>query len=106
MPGKGFLKALPILATSAAVILGGAFTISAVTSSLVRYGISKKKEKYGRPCRACKGRGFYPCKLCKASGTIQWSPLYDPLVINPCLCPTCDGLKVQHCLNCLGSGFV
>ena len=43
MPGKGFLKALPILATSAAVILGGAFTISAVTSSLVRYGISKKK---------------------------------------------------------------
>ncbi|CDP04228.1 unnamed protein product [Coffea canephora] len=64
------------------------------------------QEKYGRPCRACTGRGFYPCKLCKASGTIQWSPLYDPLVINPCLCPTCDGLKVQHCLNCLGSGFV
>lgn len=43
MPGNGFLKALPVLATSAAVILGGAFAISAVTSSLVRYSVSKKK---------------------------------------------------------------
>ncbi|KAL3523340.1 hypothetical protein ACH5RR_016174 [Cinchona calisaya] len=109
-------KILPVLAIGAAVILGGTFAISAVTSSVIRYSTSMKKvlvlvgtlvkRKYGRPCRACKGRGFYPCKLCKASGAIQWSPLYDPLVINPCLCPTCDGLKVQHCLNCLGWGSV
>ncbi|KAK3029109.1 hypothetical protein RJ639_039253, partial [Escallonia herrerae] len=47
--------------------------------------------KRGNPCGVCKGKGFCPCKLCKGKSTIEWSPLYDPVVINPCLCPTCDG---------------
>ena len=25
------------------------------------------------------------------NASIKWSPLYDPVCINPCLCPTCDG---------------
>lgn len=43
------------------------------------------------PCRVCRGKGFYICKLCKGNSIIQWSPLFDPVAINPCLCPTCDG---------------
>ena len=50
--------------------------------------------KFAPPCGACKGKGFHPCKLCRGSSTISWSPIYDPLAINPCLCPTCDGKKL------------
>ncbi|KAH0897886.1 hypothetical protein HID58_047454, partial [Brassica napus] len=42
-------------------------------------------------CQVCRGKGFYICKLCKGNATISWSPLYDPVCINPVLYPTCDG---------------
>ena len=45
----------------------------------------------GIPCWVCRGKGFCICKLCKGNSTIKWSPLFDPVAINPCLCPTCDG---------------
>jgi len=59
------------------------------------------------PCGACRGKGFYICKLCKGNASIHWSPLYDPVAINPCLCPTCDGnrLVVVSCLLCIDSWF-
>ncbi|CBI28163.3 unnamed protein product, partial [Vitis vinifera] len=47
------------------------------------------------PCGVCRGKGYYICKLCKRNSTIEWPPLYDPVVINPCICPTCDGNRVQ-----------
>lgn len=49
------------------------------------------QKKASLPCTVCKGRGHYICKLCKGNSTIEWSPLYDPIVINPCVCPTCEG---------------
>ncbi|KAJ4953912.1 hypothetical protein NE237_030744 [Protea cynaroides] len=67
-----------------------------------RYSSAKK---VASPCGVCKGTGFYSCKLCTGSSTIEWSPLCDPVVINPCLCPTCEGNRVQRCLNCLGKGY-
>lgn len=54
----------------------------------------------GKECGVCKGKGFYKCKLCKGKSTIEWSPLYDPIVINPCLCPTCDGNKLLPPFPC------
>ncbi|RVX10917.1 hypothetical protein CK203_013296 [Vitis vinifera] len=56
------------------------------------------------PCGVCRGKGYYICKLCKRNSTIEWPPLYDPVVINPCICPTCDGnrheeLMVSHCIT-------
>ncbi|KAK2966277.1 hypothetical protein RJ640_018088 [Escallonia rubra] len=56
--------------------------------------VERWKIKRGNPCGVCKGIGFCPCKLCKRKSTIEWSPLYDPVVINPCLCPTCDGNRL------------
>ncbi|CAK9133983.1 unnamed protein product [Ilex paraguariensis] len=88
----------------AAVLLGGIFAVSVVSSTAVQYAALVKKQK-GMKCDVCKGIGYYKCKLCNGNSTIQWSPLYDPVVINPCLCPTCDGNKVQKCLNCLGLGY-
>lgn len=53
--------------------------------------IALLQKKNAIPCDICRGKGFYICKLCKGNATIKWSPLYDPVFINPCLCPTCDG---------------
>ncbi|CAN4119652.1 unnamed protein product [Withania somnifera] len=94
------------LATGSIVFLGGAITISALTTSLLRRRALINKEKFGKLCDYCRGKGFYKCKVCKGNGTIRWSPLHDPVFVNPCLCPTCDGHKVQRCLNCLGDGRV
>ncbi|TYI24949.1 hypothetical protein ES332_A05G020600v1 [Gossypium tomentosum] len=65
----------------------------------------RNRRKFALPCGVCKGKGFYLCKLCNGNATIKWSPLYDPIHINPCVCPTCDGNRVQRCLNCLGKGY-
>lgn len=51
------------------------------------------QRKFAMPCDACAGKGTYACRLCKGSTTIEWSPMYDPVFINPCLCPTCDGTR-------------
>ncbi|XP_019167146.1 PREDICTED: uncharacterized protein LOC109162895 [Ipomoea nil] len=104
--GGGVPQLFRALAVGASVIVGAIYTVGAVAGSIHRRNSALKREKHGKPCGVCKGRGYYTCKLCKAKGTIQWSPLYDPLVINPCVCPTCEGNKVQKCLNCLGFGLV
>ncbi|XP_031385137.1 protein BUNDLE SHEATH DEFECTIVE 2, chloroplastic [Punica granatum] len=99
---------LRVLGGSAAIILGGFVTInvvSAVTMSVVRTVTERKRKKISLPCMVCKGKGFYICKLCRGNATIQWSPLYDPVAINPCVCPTCEGNRIQRCLNCLGKGY-
>ncbi|XP_073277339.1 uncharacterized protein [Primulina huaijiensis] len=105
MSKVGVSRLLRMFATVAAAGLGGSFAIGFLTSSMSEQATLRRKKKYGKPCGSCKGVGFYTCKLCKTNGTIKWSPLYDPLVIHPCVCPTCDGFKVQRCLNCLGGGI-
>ncbi|KAL7134629.1 hypothetical protein ABFS83_11G040100 [Erythranthe nasuta] len=106
MSGLGASKVFRVVATAAATVLGGSFAIGFLSSSVSDRISSIKKTKYGKSCRACKAIGYYKCKLCEGNGTIKWSPLYDPIFINPCVCPTCDGFKVQRCLNCLGYGSV
>ncbi|KAI3421375.1 uncharacterized protein J3R85_012409 [Psidium guajava] len=96
------------LAVGAAVILGGIVSlnvVSSITIGMLRSVAETKRKKFALPCMVCKGKGFYICKLCKGNATIQWSPLHDPIVINPCVCPTCDGNRIQRCLNCLGKGY-
>ncbi|KAG2718711.1 hypothetical protein I3843_03G223600 [Carya illinoinensis] len=101
-------KPLRTLGTGAAIILGGILTLnlaSSATIRAIRLTNEAKRRKIALPCGVCRGKGFYICKLCKGNATISWSPLYDPVAINPCLCPTCDGNRVQRCLNCLGKGY-
>ncbi|GLU14639.1 hypothetical protein SLE2022_311980 [Rubroshorea leprosula] len=101
-------KSLQALGKGAAVILGGFITVNIATSAAVaafRTVVEEKRKKFALPCGVCKGKGFYICKLCQGNATIKWSPLYDPIHINPCVCPTCEGSRVQHCLNCLGKGY-
>ncbi|KAK1392545.1 Plastid transcriptionally active 5 [Heracleum sosnowskyi] len=96
---------IPVLAKATGVVITGVVT-TALVSSAIKLNYQNHKIKNGKECGVCKGKGFYKCKLCKGKSTIEWSPLYDPIVINPCLCPTCDGNKVQKCLNCLGDCYV
>ncbi|KAG6492816.1 hypothetical protein ZIOFF_047783 [Zingiber officinale] len=95
-------RPLRILATAAGYFFGGLFTLSLASSVAMRSlqsFMEAKRKKVAPPCAACQGKGFYGCKLCKGRSTIEWSPLYDPIVINPCLCPTCEGNKsMEH--NC------
>ncbi|KAF9613225.1 hypothetical protein IFM89_006326 [Coptis chinensis] len=101
-------RRLRILGTAAAIGLGGFFALSLASSATIQMlqGVSDaKRRKSASVCGVCKGRGFYSCKLCKGESTIKWSPLYDPIAINPCLCPTCEGNRVQRCLNCVGKGY-
>ncbi|RRT36135.1 hypothetical protein B296_00047645 [Ensete ventricosum] len=108
MPGGRVPRPLRVLGTATAFFFGGLFTLSLASSVAMRSLRSlaeAKRKKVALPCAACKGKGFYGCKLCKGKSTIEWSPLYDPIVINPCLCPTCEGNRIQRCLNCLGKGY-
>uniref|UniRef100_A0A2N9IA13 Uncharacterized protein n=1 Tax=Fagus sylvatica TaxID=28930 RepID=A0A2N9IA13_FAGSY len=101
-------KPMRRLATGTAIILGGIVSLnlaSTVAIKAIRFTNEAKRRKVALPCGVCRGKGFYICKLCKGNATIEWSPLYDPVAINPCLCPTCDGNRVQRCLNCLGKGY-
>ncbi|GMN66239.1 hypothetical protein TIFTF001_038077 [Ficus carica] len=87
-------KPVRALLTGASVILGGVFTLNLISSATIgalRLATESKRRSVAVPCRVCRGKGFYICKLCKGNATIQWSPLFDPVAINPCLCPTCDG---------------
>ncbi|KAL3623535.1 hypothetical protein CASFOL_032351 [Castilleja foliolosa] len=99
MSGFGASKVLRVVGTAAATFLGGTFAIGFLTSSISERITVYKKKKCGISCRACKAVGFYTCKLCKGNGTIKWSPLYDPVFINPCVCPTCDGFKFNDVLT-------
>jgi len=60
---------------------------------LVCLGDLSLQKKTAPQCACCKGRGFTECRLCKGESTIDWSPLYDPVISRPCVCPTCDGNK-------------
>ncbi|KAL3677753.1 hypothetical protein R1sor_020709 [Riccia sorocarpa] len=100
---------LPLVTTAGAVIVGGILAVSFVSSAFLgafRSLSEANRKMTAPPCRICKGRGFTECRLCKRSSVIHWSPLLDPVVKKPCLCPTCDGNKVQRCLNCVGKGYV
>ncbi|KAH7853763.1 hypothetical protein Vadar_006312 [Vaccinium darrowii] len=104
----GFPQPLRMLASAAAVLLGGMFTLSLASNVTIRAMqaiTDAKRRKFALPCGVCSGIGVYICKLCKGNSTIEWSPLYDSSAINPCICPTCDGNRVQRCLNCLGKGY-
>ncbi|CAI7794482.1 unnamed protein product [Closterium sp. NIES-53] len=91
-------------------IMGGAFVAVSVASSLCLRAatavLEKRRAKTAPPCTVCQGKRFYPCQLCRSAGKIQWSPLADPVLPRPCLCPTCKGNKIQKCLNCAGRGYV
>ncbi|XP_076906250.1 uncharacterized protein LOC143562298 isoform X1 [Bidens hawaiensis] len=116
--GGGNINISPLLRTlakGAAITVGGIVSITAISSTLITLHNRKQigsssstsmMKKNARSCDVCKATGFYMCKLCKGNAAIEWSPLYDPVFINPCLCPTCDGHRIQRCLNCLGSGFI
>ncbi|KAG4378872.1 hypothetical protein AAZX31_17G114000 [Glycine max] len=102
------LRPLGPLVRMAAVIFGGVATLnlaSAATIKVLRFASEKKREKVALPCWVCRGKGFYICKLCNGNATISWSPMFDPIAVNPCVCPTCEGNRVQRCLNCLGKGY-
>ncbi|KAJ3670775.1 hypothetical protein LUZ60_008201 [Juncus effusus] len=106
--GKRIPEPISIIGRTALFIFGGLFSLSAVSSVTIRslqYFSEAKRRKLALPCKACKGKGFYECKLCRGNSTIEWSPLYDPILINQCLCPTCEGNRTQACLNCLGKGY-
>ncbi|KAJ6388546.1 hypothetical protein OIU77_026995 [Salix suchowensis] len=101
-------KPLRTLVTRTGILLGGVLALN-ITSSIavnaLRFATDLKLKRVALPCGVCRGKGFYICKLCKGNANIHWSPLYDPVAFNPCLCPTCDGNRVQRCLNCLGKGY-
>ncbi|KAL5183583.1 hypothetical protein HKD37_17G047445 [Glycine soja] len=129
------LRPLGPLVRMAAVIFGGVATLnlaSAATIKVLRFASEKKREKVALPCWVCRGKGFYICKLCNGNATISWSPMFDPIAVNPCVCPTCEEdnctllttcmvgsvllqippfetdvvrVGVQRCLNCLGKGY-
>ncbi|KAJ4708318.1 Heat shock protein DnaJ, cysteine-rich domain containing protein [Melia azedarach] len=101
-------KPVGLLGASAAIIFGGFVTLnlaSTLTLGALRAASEAERKKVAVPCGVCKEKGFYICKLCKGDATIKWSPLFDPVYVNPCVCPTCEGNRVQRCLNCLGKGF-
>ncbi|CBI20643.3 hypothetical protein AAG906_002682 [Vitis piasezkii] len=104
----GVPQPLRALGAATAIISGGMLALSlasSLTMRTLRAAADAKRKKVALPCGVCRGKGYYICKLCKGNSTIEWSPLYDPVVINPCVCPTCDGNRVQKCLNCLGKGY-
>ncbi|CAI0629145.1 unnamed protein product [Linum tenue] len=101
-------KQIRPLVTTAAFVFGGLVAVnvaSTLTVNALRHATELKRKKVALPCGVCRGKGFYICKLCGGNATIEWSPLFDPVAMNPCLCPTCDGNRVQRCLNCLGKGY-
>ncbi|EFJ21315.1 hypothetical protein SELMODRAFT_19312, partial [Selaginella moellendorffii] len=94
--------------TAGLAAVGGIVTLSLISTVSLRAFkavVDKNRRKVAPPCQVCKGKGFVPCKLCKGSSTVSWSPLFDPVFIKPCVCPTCEGNRVQRCLNCIGNGF-
>lgn len=82
-------------------------TLSSVTIViyLLRIWFSFLQKKDALPCGVCRGKGYYICKLCKGNATIKWSPLHDPIAMNPCLCPTCDGNRLVIGVYYLLSNF-
>ncbi|XWS26960.1 hypothetical protein CRYUN_Cryun26dG0075000 [Craigia yunnanensis] len=81
-------KPLRILSKGAAIIFGGFLILNlaaTVAVGALRSLAEKKRKKLALPCGACNGKGFYLCKQCNGNATIKWSPLYDPIYINPCV---------------------
>ncbi|KAA0061587.1 uncharacterized protein E5676_scaffold285G00060 [Cucumis melo var. makuwa] len=95
-------RQLRTIFTGAAVILGGICTLnlaSFLTIQTLRLTAEAKRRKIALPCKACRGKGFYICKLCRGNAVIQWSPLSDPIAMNPCVCPTCEGNRFSVHVN-------
>ncbi|RVX17438.1 hypothetical protein CK203_003527 [Vitis vinifera] len=95
----GVPQPLRALGAATAIISGGMLALSlasSLTMRTLRAAADAKRKKVALPCGVCRGKGYYICKLCKGNSTIEWSPLYDPVVINPCVCPTCDGNRYKE----------
>jgi hypothetical protein len=45
-----------------------------------------------------------PARALAGVSAIDWQPIKNALTRRLTVCPTCDGRKVQRCLNCCGSG--
>ncbi|KAL4366326.1 hypothetical protein GQ457_05G015070 [Hibiscus cannabinus] len=100
-------KQFRVLGKGAAIVSEGFLTLNLAATVAIgafRSVAERKRKEFALPCGICKGKVFYLCKLCNRNATIKWSPLYDPIHISHCVCPTCDGNRVQRCLNCLGKG--
>lgn len=99
---------LRLIAVAGGAIMAGVFTLSFTTSVSIQAFqavLEFKKKKTAPRCTVCKGKGLIDCRLCHGRSVIDWTPLYNPPVTSPCLCPTCDGNRVQRCLNCAGRGY-
>ncbi|KAK8491216.1 hypothetical protein V6N11_037979 [Hibiscus sabdariffa] len=84
------------------MVFGGFLTLNLAATVAIgafRSVAERKRKKFALLCGICKGKGFYLCKLCNGNATIKWSPLYDPIHINPCVCPTCDGNSHFVCFS-------
>uniref|UniRef100_A0A453F1E5 Uncharacterized protein n=1 Tax=Aegilops tauschii subsp. strangulata TaxID=200361 RepID=A0A453F1E5_AEGTS len=81
----------------AAYLGGGLLLLSTASTAAVRslrFLSDTNQRKFAMQCGACEGKGTYGCRLCRGSATVEWSPLYDPVFVNPCLCPTCDATRL------------
>ncbi|XP_047059163.1 uncharacterized protein LOC124665838 [Lolium rigidum] len=106
--GARVRRQLQAVGRVAAYVGGGFLVLSAASTAAVRslrFLSDANQRKFATPCGSCEGKGTYACRLCRGGSTVEWSPLFDPVFINPCLCPTCDGTRVQRCLNCLGKCY-
>ncbi|KAH7438679.1 hypothetical protein KP509_04G026200 [Ceratopteris richardii] len=89
-------------------MMGGIMTLSFATSVSIQAFqavLEAKKRKTAPPCAVCEGRGLMDCRLCHGNSIIKWMPPTGQATSVPCLCPTCDGKRVQRCLNCAGRGY-
>ncbi|XP_021593178.1 uncharacterized protein LOC110600618 [Manihot esculenta] len=91
------------------MFLGGLIALNIISSIAIgtfRYATKLKLRKDAVPCGICKQKGFIYANGVKAgSANIKWSPLYDPIAFNPCLCPTCDGNKLAVFYSLLPCNF-
>ncbi|XP_066309106.1 uncharacterized protein [Miscanthus floridulus] len=96
-PGDRVRRQLQSVGRLAAYFGGGFLLLSAASSIAfrsLRALSDANQRKYAMPCGACEGKGTYACRLCRGSATVEWSPMHDPVFVNPCLCPTCDGTRL------------
>ncbi|CAD6237874.1 unnamed protein product [Miscanthus lutarioriparius] len=102
-PGDRVRRQLQSVGRLAAYFGGGFLLFSAASSVAVRSlrALSDanqcpalRQRKYAMPCGACEGKGTHACRLSRGSATVEWSPMHDPVFVNPCLCPTCDGTRL------------
>ncbi|CAA6663697.1 unnamed protein product [Spirodela intermedia] len=104
----GTPRPLRAVGAAAGFLVGGflAVTLGTVATYEAVRKRDEARREVGAALRSLQREGFQACKLCRGSSTVEWSPLYDPIAISPCLCPHATGeSKIQRCLNCIGKGY-